>query len=124
GPRQRGGTLDHAEVVRVDEEVLPEVAVRPHAEAPHPPQAGLPGARHRPQPQPKMRSAFASTVAPSAAGSRPRSSAMNASVWATKAGWLRSRRTGCGVRNGASVSTKRLSSGTARAASASSPALG
>ncbi len=39
--RELGGALDHAEDVRVDQEVLAELAVRAHAEAAHPPQARL-----------------------------------------------------------------------------------
>ncbi len=85
-----GGPLDHAEDVRVDQEVLPELAVRSHAEAPHPTQARLHWLlRHREPPgahQPNTRAALRSTAAPSSAGVVPRSSATNASVCTTKAG--------------------------------------
>ena len=54
----------------------------------------------------------------------PRRSATKRAVWATYAGWLRSLRTTCGVRYGASVSTSSRSSGTRSAAAARSCALG
>ncbi len=94
-----GGALDHAEDVRVDQEVLAELAVRAHAEAAHPAQARLPGrVGHGRAHQPNTRAALRSTAAPSSPTPTPRSSAMNASVCATNAGWLRSLRTACGVR--------------------------
>ena len=54
----------------------------------------------------------------------PRRSATKRAVCATYAGWLRSLRTACGVRYGASVSTSRRSSGTRSAAAARSSAFG
>ena len=41
--RELGRAVDHAEDVRVDQEVLAELAVGAHAEAAHAPQAGLDG---------------------------------------------------------------------------------
>ncbi len=54
-----GGAADHAEDVRVDQEVLAEVAIGPHAEAAHAPQARLRrGVRHGAHAQPNTRAAF------------------------------------------------------------------
>ena len=99
--RQLGGALDHAEDVRVDQEVLPELAVGMHVEPAHAPQPRLDGsrARHGAHPQPNTRAALRSTRRVRARPTdTPRSSAMKAAVWATNAGWLRCLRTACGVR--------------------------
>ena len=58
---QLGGAADHVEDVRVDEEVLAEVAVRADAELAHPPDGRLRGLRH----QPKSLAALAVTAASS-----------------------------------------------------------
>ena len=58
---QLGGAADHVEDVRVDEEVLAEVAVRADAELAHPSHARLCGLRH----QPKSLAALAVTAASS-----------------------------------------------------------
>ena len=60
--RRRGGARDHVEDVRVDQEVLAELAVRADAELPHAAQARL---RREPGHQPSSRAAFASTAASS-----------------------------------------------------------
>ncbi len=86
---QLGGALDHAEDVRVDQEVLPQLAVGADPELPHPAQAGLDWCgrvHHEPTHQPNTRAALRSTIASSSANDTPRSSAMNAAVWATNAG--------------------------------------
>ena len=57
-----GGALDYSEQVVVDQEVLPELAVGPDAEAAKSPEARLPRLAH----QPSTRAAFASTVRSSA----------------------------------------------------------
>ena len=99
-PGQLRGAADHAEDVRVDQEVLAELAVGAYPELPQPAQARLDGARHpaRRSHQPNTRAALRSTAAPSSATETPRSSARKATVWATNAGWLRSLRTTWGVR--------------------------
>ena len=53
-----GGAADHAQDVVVDQEVLAELAVRPHTEVAEPPQAGLAGSAHHR----KTRAAVASTA--------------------------------------------------------------
>jgi len=100
-----GRAVDHPEDVRVDQEVLSQLAVGAHGEAVQPSQAGLDGslgagAHH----QPNTRAALRSTVAPSSCALTPRRAARKATVWATKAGWLRCPRTAWGDRYGASVS--------------------
>ncbi len=84
---QLGGAVDHAEDVGVDEEVLPEVPVGPHSELAHPAETGLDGSvRHGDHHQPNTRAALHSTMAPSSDAEIPLSSAMNLTVWTTKAG--------------------------------------
>src|SRR5204862_1184896 len=107
----------HPEQVRVDQEVLAQVAARADAEGLQAAQARL---RRELAHQPNRRAAFASTACSSSAYAMPRRSAMKRAVCTTKAVWLRCLRTGCGVRYGASVSTRRRSSGTRSAAEASS----
>ena len=118
-----GGALDDAEDVRVDEEVLAEVAARAHAELAHAPQARL-GRQLGGSPAEEPRGVGVDDRLELGLGLpaplRPRSGA----VCATSAGWLRSLRTACGVRYGASVSTSRRSSGTRSAAAASSSERG
>src|SRR5262249_36760524 len=88
------GAPDHAEDVRIDQEVLPQLVVRAHAEAPHSPQRGLAREIHQQtHHQPNRRAALRSTSAPSSATEEPRSRARNSTVWATKAGWFRRLRT-------------------------------
>ena len=87
------GAGDHAEDVRVDQEVLAEVAIGANPETADPPEAGLRGLLgHRDHgwagadtggAQPNRRAALRSTAAPSSLGSTPRSAAMNRSVCAT-----------------------------------------
>ena len=79
-----GGPADHTEDVGVDQEVLPEVAVRAHTELPHAAQARLPRrVLRRAHAQPKTRAALRSTVSESSSTVTPRRAAMKASVWAT-----------------------------------------
>src|SRR5207249_608589 len=128
-----GGALDDAEDVGVDEEVLAELAVGPDPELAQAAQAGLHGvvaAMGHPAPpydgdvfrpvdagHPKTCAAVCSTSRSSSSRAMPRRSATKRAVCATNAGWLRSLRTACGVRYGASVSTSRRSAGTRAAAS-------
>jgi hypothetical protein len=63
GGVELGGAGDHVEQVRVDEEVLAEVAVRAHAVLAQAPQARLGGERAH---HPNSRAPFASTAASSA----------------------------------------------------------
>ena len=91
---QLGSAADHAEDVRVDQEVLPEVVVGTHAKLAHPPQTrldegagwlvGLIARRsttsHGAHAQPNTRAALRSTVAPSSPAETPRSSARKATV--------------------------------------------
>ena len=70
-----GGVLDHTEDVGIDEEVLTEVAVWAHIEAPHAAQGGLVRDARHAHHQPKTRAAFVSTAAASSPGETPRSSA-------------------------------------------------
>ena len=78
------GTADHAEDVRVDEEVLAELAVRPHGELAHPAHAGLNRrVGHRAHPQPNTRAPLRSRVSPSSSASTPRSCARKAAVCTT-----------------------------------------
>ena len=95
-----GRAADHAEDVRVDQEVLPELAVRPHAEAAQAPQARLGRARRprRSRPAEHARGVLLHLCLQPVRRGGPRSSARNAAVWATKAGWLRRPRTACGAR--------------------------
>src|SRR6185436_6499578 len=92
-----------------------------HPELLQAPQARLGGkvAHH-----PNRVAAFAVTCSSSSEYETPRAWATNRAVSSTNAGWLRSLRTSCGVRYGASVSTSRRSSGTRSAAAARSWALG
>ena len=62
--RQFGGAGDHVEDVRVDQEVLAQLAVRADAELPHAAQARLPWKLAH---QLSSRAAFASTAASSSA---------------------------------------------------------
>ena len=81
GAVQLGGTVDHAEDVRVDQEVLPQLAVGAHGELAHPSQARLDGSiGHGAHPQPNTRDALRSTVALSCCVETPRSSARKATV--------------------------------------------
>ena len=86
---------DHAEQVRVDQEVLPQVAHGADAEGLQAAQARL---RRELAHQPNRRAAFASTACSSSAYSMPRRSAMKRAVWTTNAVWLRCLRSACGVR--------------------------
>ena len=63
GGVELGGATDHVEDVGVDQEVLAELAVRPHAELAHAAQARL---RRELGHQPSSRAALASTAASSA----------------------------------------------------------
>ena len=89
GSIERGGALDDAEDVGVDQKVLPQLAVGLHGELAYPSQAGLDGGvGHDAHPQPNRRSALRETVSPSSVGATPRNSARKATVWATNAGWF------------------------------------
>ena len=84
GGSELGGATDHAEDVRVDEEVLAELPVGPHRELAHPADARLDGrVGHGAHHHPNSRAALRSTVAPSSSAPTPRSSAMNAAVCVT-----------------------------------------
>ena len=101
---QLGGAADHAKDVRVDQEVLPQLAIGCNAELLQSPQAGLDrrrgragrprcmaparsgGIRHEPAHQPNTPAALRSTVVPSSDADTPRSSARKATVCATNAG--------------------------------------
>ena len=86
-----GRVADQPQDVVVDEEVLAELAVRPHVEAPQAVDAAL---AH----QPKTRAALRSTIASSSAYSTPRRPATSSAVWVTLAGSFGSPRSGTGVR--------------------------
>ena len=86
---------DDVEDVRVDEEVLAELAVGADLELAQSAQARL---RRELAHQPISRAALASTAASSASYEMPRQAATKRAVWTTYAGWLRSLRTACGVR--------------------------
>src|SRR5215212_6208571 len=75
-----GEASDHAEDVRVAEEVLAELLLRPDAHA-----------------RPKAVVAFASIRAASSSASSPRAAARAATVWTTYAGSLGRPRRGCGA---------------------------
>ena len=93
-----GRPADDAEQVRVDEEVLAELALGRMPKLPQPPQAGLPGLLEPLGHHPNSRAALASTAASSRSYSMPRRSATKRAVCTTFAGWLRSLRTTWGVR--------------------------
>ena len=96
---QPGCPVDHPKDVRVDQEVLAQVTIGADRETPHPAQAWLAGRLgHGAHAHANSRAAFRSTAPARASGETPLSSATKASVWATKAGWLRCLRTGWGVR--------------------------
>src|SRR6185503_1198507 len=95
---ERREPADHAQDVRVDQEVLAQILARRDAHSA------------------KTRAAFASISAVSSSSPTPRSSASAAYVCRTNAGSLRRPRTGCGARYGLSVSARRRSAGTRRAA--------
>ncbi len=98
-PIEFAGPLDHAEDVRVDQEVLTEVSIRAYRETPQTAQAGLDRRLgHGAHSHANSRAALRCTASPRSSGATPRSSATKASVCATKAGWLRCLRTTCGVR--------------------------
>ena len=85
-----GGALDHAEDVRVDQEVLAEVALRPDGEAAQAAQTGLNGLAHHP----KRRCSVGVDERPRAPRRTVRArSATNCAVCTTNAGRLRSLRT-------------------------------
>src|SRR5919198_319636 len=106
--RELREAADHAEDVLVDEEVLPELLL----------------GEREPHESENAAAAFASSRAASSAGSSPRASASAATVWTTFAGSFGRPRRGWGLRYGLSVSARRRSGGTRRAASRSSSAFG
>src|ERR671935_234255 len=106
--RELREAADHAEDVLVDEEVLPELLL----------------GEREPHESEKAAAAFASSRAASSAGSSPRASASATTVWTTFAGSFGRPRRGWGLRYGLSVSARRRSGGTRRAASRSSSAFG
>ena len=77
--RELREAADDAEHVRVDEKVLPELAVRTDRELAHPPHRRL--GHH-----PKTRAAVRSITPPSSTTDTPRSSARNSAVCVTNAG--------------------------------------
>ena len=83
---QRRGSADDVEQVRVDQEVLAEVAVGTDAELAQAAQARL---DREVAHQPSSRAALASTAASSSSYAIPRRSATKRAVWTTNAGWLR-----------------------------------
>src|SRR5262249_57086847 len=89
-----GQSLDHAEDVFVDEEVLAELLPRRDV---HSPNAAV---------------ALASMRAASSAALSARTRASSATVWTTFAGSFRGPRTGCGARDGLSVSARGRAAGT------------
>src|SRR5204862_853169 len=111
---------DHLEDVVVDQEVLAELAVGPDAELAQAAKAALAERTH----QPNTRAALRSTTRSSSSYATPRSSATCSAVSTTFAGSFGFPRTGCGLRYGASVSTRSRSSGTSRAAAWRSVAFG
>ena len=96
--RELGGVGDEAQDVVVDQEVLPELAVRPDPELPQAAEAGLTGSGRLLTHGPNTRTAFASTVRSSSSYATPRSAATWRAVWTTLAGSLRLPRSGCGDR--------------------------
>ncbi len=80
GGLERGGAADDVEQVRVDQEVLAELAAWADAELAQAAQARLDrGVAH----QPSSRAAFASTAASSSSYAIPRRSATKRAVWTT-----------------------------------------
>ena len=107
--RQLGGALDDAEDVRVDQEVLAEVALGPHAELLQPRAGSAGSGRSLTIRTARRRSPSTARRAPRRRCRAPRR--RSAPCGSTNAGWLRSLRTACGVRYGASVSTSSRSAG-------------
>ncbi len=94
GGVELGGALDHAQQVVVDQEVLAELAVRPHVELPQAPEARLARLAH----QRSTRAALASTARSSSSYETPRSPATWRAVCATLAGSFGLPRSGWGER--------------------------
>src|SRR6185437_13825170 len=99
--------VEHPEDVRVAQEVLAVLFLRPRAHGSE-----------------KHSAAFRSTCCSSSAGSSARAWASAARVWTTLAGSFRFPRTGCGARYGESVSARMRSAGTWVAARRRSTAFG
>src|SRR5439155_22278412 len=90
-----GEPPDHAEQVRVGEEVLAECLLRLDVHG-----------------RPNATRAFSSICAARSAGSSPRAAARAATAWTTFAGSFRRPRHGCGARYGLSVAARMRSAGT------------